>query len=145
MTSANVNRGVNNLQASVAITKLKQQISNLQNQIAAQQAIYVKSQAHNMSAMNITNNDYMRNPHDPMNTLQSTFNEMTMKADQQPTYQGTTSSQSRLNQWKLPSLDKDGVGGTLGDNTDFSRAPGTTKSTAHSAMGSLGLQNDGYE
>lgn len=67
---------------------------------------------------------------------------------------GTTSQQSRLNQWKLPSLDKDGSGcgggGVIsgGDNTDFSRAPGTTaKSTmsiSNSAMGSLGgLQGDG--
>lgn len=64
--------------------------------------------------------------------------------EQQGGFQGASSQQSRLNQWKLPALDKDGVG----DNTDFSRAPGTTAkstmSTSNSAMGSLGLQGDGY-
>lgn len=39
-----MSRGANNLQVSVTITKLKQQIGNLQNQIAAQQALYVKQQ-----------------------------------------------------------------------------------------------------
>lgn len=32
--------------------------------------------------------------------------------------------QSRLNQWKLPSLDKDGEG------SEFSRAPGTTSKSS---------------
>ena len=63
--------------------------------------------------------------------------------DQQSGFQGGTSQQSRLTQWKLPALDKDG----LGDNTDFSRAPGTTAkstmSTANATMGSLGLSNEG--
>ncbi|XP_052864148.1 protein Gawky-like [Anopheles cruzii] len=58
----------------------------------------------------------------------------------------STSQQSRLNQWKLPSLDKEP--GTAGkdDLTDFSRAPGpTAKSTsaASTNLSSLGLVQDG--
>lgn len=59
MTTSNINRGVNNLQMSVTITKLKQQIGNLQNQIAAQQALYVKQQQtgtnQNVSNGNVNN------------------------------------------------------------------------------------------
>lgn len=55
---------------------------------------------------------------------------------------GQQQPQSRLNQWKLPSLDK-GDGDAGGGGTDFSRAPGTTAkstmSTANASMGSLGL------
>lgn len=99
-----MNRGMNNIHMSLAITKLKQQIANLQNQIAAQQALYVKQQAgggatgaggnHNIggngnvgigAGIGITNagvgptaNDYLRNQHDPINTLQGTFSDMSM-------------------------------------------------------------------
>lgn len=58
---------------------------------------------------------------------------------------GVTSQQSRLNQWKLPSLDKDSGTGGANDLTDFSRAPGTTAkstlSTTSANIGSLGLQD----
>lgn len=59
-------------------------------------------------------------------------------------FQTPTTPQSRLNQWKLPTVDalKDGS-----EVTDFSRAPGTTAkstmSTSNSTIGSLGLQGDG--
>lgn len=107
--------GVNSLQLSVTITKLKQQITNLQNQIAAQQAVYIKQQ----QASNIgggggsggvggvgggignhglgggggggvsgmgggiggASADYLRaasNQHDPINSLQGPFADMTM-------------------------------------------------------------------
>lgn len=60
----------------------------------------------------------------------------------------STSQQSRLNQWKLPSIDKDNSAGGNDGSTDFSRAPGTTAkstmSTSNSSMGSLGLQSDGF-
>lgn len=111
---------MNNIHMSLAITKLKQQIANLQNQIAAQQALYVKQQAggggagsgggvgggggggggagggnHNLgggnanvgigAAIGISNagvgptaNDYLRGQHDPINTLQGTFSDMSM-------------------------------------------------------------------
>lgn len=41
---ANLNRGINNIHMTLNISKLKQQISNLQNQIAQQQAAYVNKQ-----------------------------------------------------------------------------------------------------
>lgn len=102
MITANVNRGMNNIHNSLTITKLKQQIANLQNQIAAQQALYVKQQAgggggggnHNIggngnvgigAGIGISNagvgptaNDYLRGQHDPINTLQGTFSDMSM-------------------------------------------------------------------
>lgn len=94
---------MNNIHMTLAVSKLKQQISNLQNQIAAQQALYVKQQAagnHNIggngnvglaAGIDISNigtvtnagvgptaNDYLRGQHDPINSLQGSFNEMTM-------------------------------------------------------------------
>lgn len=44
-------------------------------------------------------------------------------------YGGGGNQQSRLNQWKLPSLDKDS------DGSEFSRAPGTAKSATSPLMG----------
>ncbi|XP_071444399.1 protein Gawky isoform X1 [Hetaerina americana] len=123
------------LHISVQITKAKQQITNLQNQIAAQQAIYVKQQQqqqHHMAATQgggagpHSGGDYFKPPmHDPMATLQGNFGELAIKDPQvQASYQN---QQSRLNQWKLPSLDKEG---DVGAGSEFSRAPGTTsKST----------------
>lgn len=80
MTTANMNRsGVNSLQVSVTITKLKQQIANLQNQIAAQQAVYVKQQQSSSHGMGGgSTNDYLRGQHDAINSLQGTFTEMSM-------------------------------------------------------------------
>ncbi|XP_059609723.1 protein Gawky isoform X2 [Phlebotomus argentipes] len=129
--------GMNGLQHSVAVTKLKQQISNLQNQITAQQAIYVKQQ---QSSHANAGDFVLRTPHDPIVSLQGNFSEITLNKDPQP-YQATMTQQSRLNQWKLGALEKES------DATDFSRAPGTTSkptmSTASSTMSSLGLQGDG--
>lgn len=39
-----MNRGINHMQNSMNATKLKQEISNLQSQIAQQQAAYVNKQ-----------------------------------------------------------------------------------------------------
>uniref|UniRef100_A0A182JUH2 UBA domain-containing protein n=1 Tax=Anopheles christyi TaxID=43041 RepID=A0A182JUH2_9DIPT len=62
---------------------------------------------------------------------------------------GSTSQQSRLNQWKLPSLEKDSTAGK-DDLTDFSRAPGPsasksalTTTTTSTNISSLGLVQDG--
>ncbi|KAG8224851.1 hypothetical protein J437_LFUL005454 [Ladona fulva] len=120
------------LQISVQITKTKQQITNLQNQIAAQQAIYVKQQQqqqHHLAATQgagpQSGGDYFKPPmHDPMAALHGNFGELTIN---DPKVQATYQNQSRLNQWKLPSLDKEG---DVGAGNEFSRAPGTTsKST----------------
>lgn len=51
-------------------------------------------------------------------------------------YSSSSNQQSRLNQWKLPSLDKDVEG------SEFSRAPGTAKSTTSPQLNQLGLQPD---
>ncbi|XP_055689927.1 protein Gawky isoform X3 [Lutzomyia longipalpis] len=136
LTQSNMSRGgINGLQHSVTVTKLKQQISNLQNQISAQQAIYVKQQQSSHSG------DFVLRPqHDPIASLQGNFSEIALNKQEQPPYQGSSTQQSRLNQWKLGALEKDG------ETTDFSRAPGTTSkptlSTTSSAIGSLGLQGD---
>ncbi|KAH8309909.1 hypothetical protein KR059_003557 [Drosophila kikkawai] len=150
----------NPMAVNVAISKYKQQIQNLQNQINAQQAVYVKQQQlqqqnmqpnsqqqqqqqqHPSAHLNTSNNDYLRN-HDAINNLQSNFTELNINKPSGG-YQGASNQQSRLNQWKLPVLDKDII--INPDSSDFSRAPGATKQnlTSNSSnVSSLGLQNDG--
>ncbi|XP_062546140.1 protein Gawky-like isoform X1 [Armigeres subalbatus] len=178
--------GVSTVQLTMQINKHKAQISQLQQQIAAQQAIYVKQQQQPQqhqptgphqqpgtpSGMNagLGGADFLRQQ--DLVSLQSNFSDMALGKDPvTPTggfppsaaaavnsnagatvgagiatgAAGITSQQSRLNQWKLPSLDKESGAGGANDLTDFSRAPGTTGkstlSTASSAMGSLGLQD----
>lgn len=67
------------LQCSVLITKTKQQITNLQNQIAAQQAIYVKQQNHgNIGGQS----DLFKTAapvHDTINALPSNFADLGIK------------------------------------------------------------------
>ncbi|XP_015596287.1 trinucleotide repeat-containing gene 6C protein isoform X2 [Cephus cinctus] len=107
------------LQISVQITKTKQQITNLQNQIAVQQATYMKQQQQQQhpAAPSQASEYYKTSVHDPMSALQNSFSDLTMNKEPSVSQQ-----QSRLNQWKLPSLDKDGDIAT----NEFSRAPGTT-------------------
>lgn len=100
-----MNRGINNIPMlnTLNISKLKQQIATLQNQIAQQQAAYVNKQPggnHNLSGNgnvsigagigianigNVTSagvgpspNDYLRSQHDPINSLQGSFSDMSM-------------------------------------------------------------------
>ncbi|XP_058815313.1 protein Gawky-like [Topomyia yanbarensis] len=157
------------------IPKIKQQIAGLQNQIATQQAIYVKQQQqqqqhsghHSGNSSNIAHlgGNFHREQQNDLTTLQNSLSEMGLGKEQSGPYHhghggggsgsggggaggggnagGSTSQQSRLNQWKLPAMEKD-IGHDL---TDFSRAPGTTAkstlSTAGSAMTGLGgLQGD---
>lgn len=137
---------MNNLQLSVTITKYKQQITNLQNQINAQQALYVKQQqAVSVATSHVgsSSTEYLRGQHDAISALQSNFSEISLNKDQTGAFQGAPNQQSRLNQWKLPTLEKE----VPSDSTDFSRAPGPTakptQSTANANnMGTLGLQND---
>ncbi|EZA61318.1 trinucleotide repeat-containing gene 6C protein isoform X2 [Ooceraea biroi] len=105
------------LQINVQITKTKQQITNLQNQIAVQQATYMKQQQQHPAPPSQASEYYKSSVHDPMSALPNSFSELTMNKEPPVSQQ-----QSRLNQWKLPSLDKDG---DLVSN-EFSRAPGTT-------------------
>jgi len=111
------------LQMSVQITKTKQYIANLQNQIAAQQAIYVKQTQHQVPPQNP--DFFKQNMHDPMSALPTNFADLAIKDPQVVSEQSFQGQQSRLNQWKLPSLDKEGD--VLGN--EFSRAPGTTSKT----------------
>lgn len=70
---------------NVAIAKYKQQIQTLQNQINAQQAVYLKQQnlqqnsqqqqQHSTGHLNNSGNDYLRN-HDAIATLQGNFSEL---------------------------------------------------------------------
>lgn len=73
---------------NVAISKYKQQIQNLQNQINAQQSVYVKQQnipptsqqqqpqaQQHQTHLNSSANDYLRG-HDPINNLQNNFPEL---------------------------------------------------------------------
>lgn len=73
------------LQCSVLITKTKQQITNLQNQIAAQQAIYVKQQAHiGGGGGSATAADFFKtNMHDSINALQNNFGDLGISKDPQ--------------------------------------------------------------
>lgn len=119
--------GVNAVQISLAITKLKSQIGNLQNQITAQQSIYVKQQQQQNNANPgpggvHPGNDIFRTPGD-LSGLPGHFADMALKDNANPfPSSGSTSQQSRLNQWKLPSTssEKDI------DLADFPRAPGPT-------------------
>ncbi|EAT40859.1 AAEL007449-PA [Aedes aegypti] len=160
--------GVSTVQLTMQINKHKAQISQLQQQIAAQQAIYVKQQQQPQQqhqptgphqppvtpgGMNpgLGGADYLRQQ--DLVSLQSNFADMALGKDPVTSMNagiaagatGITSQQSRLNQWKLPSLEKESGAGGANDLTDFSRAPGTTGkstlSTASSNMSSLGLQD----
>ncbi|XP_055644891.1 protein Gawky-like [Toxorhynchites rutilus septentrionalis] len=131
---SNLNRSgggaVNPVQISLGINKLKTQIGHLQNQITAQQAIYVKQQQQQNNPNTMSGgggghpgNDLFRTPND-LSGLPTNFSDMSLKDNGNPfPSSGGTSQQSRLNQWKLPSssaVEKDS------DLTDFPRAPGPT-------------------
>lgn len=141
---SNLNRsgggGANAVQISLGINKLKSQIGNLQNQITAQQTIYVKQQQQQNNPNAVPGgghpaNDLFRTPND-LSGLPGTFSDMSLKDNGNPfPSTGSTSQQSRLNQWKLPATpvaDKDS------DLTDFPRAPGTSSKPA-----GLGVMDDG--
>lgn len=141
---------MNSMQIPLAIAKYKQQIANLQNQINAQQTMYVKQQQQQAAAaaaatshVGSANSEYLRGQHDAISALQSNFSEISL--NKTGAFQGAPNPQSRLNQWKLPVLEKEATS----DSTDFSRAPGpTVKSTlstatnANNNIGTLGLQGD---
>uniref|UniRef100_A0A6P7FND2 Protein Gawky n=1 Tax=Diabrotica virgifera virgifera TaxID=50390 RepID=A0A6P7FND2_DIAVI len=113
ITGTPINGKQNNayMQFSVLITKTKQSIANLQNQIAAQQATYVKQQQH-QSSMGAYDS-FKTNPmHDSINALQTNFGDLGINKEPQMNPQ-----QSRLTQWI--SKDKD-------DGGEFSRAPGSS-------------------
>ncbi|CAH0563591.1 unnamed protein product [Brassicogethes aeneus] len=124
----------NYLQCSVLITKTKQQITNLQNQIAAQQAMYVKQQHQPIGGPDLFK--AAAPMHDSLNAMQSNFADISLKeahlwggggrddrsmsltgGDDFLQNQQQQQQQSRLNQW----INKDKE-----DGNEFSRAPGSS-------------------
>ncbi|KAJ8951589.1 hypothetical protein NQ318_020466 [Aromia moschata] len=73
------------MQCSVLITKTKQQIQNLQNQIAAQQAVYVKQQQHQTSMGGAYDTFKTNAMHDSINALQTNFADLGINKDLQVT------------------------------------------------------------
>ena len=74
------------LQLSVQITKTKQQIANLQNQIAVQQATYMKQQQQQQQQQHPSTpsqpSDYYKpSIHDPMSALQNSFSDLAMNKE----------------------------------------------------------------
>lgn len=70
------------LQISVQITKTKQQITNLQNQIAVQQATYMKQQQQHPAPPSQAPEYYKSSTvHDPMSALQNSFSDLTMNKE----------------------------------------------------------------
>merc|ERR1719186_1200446 len=124
-TAAGGNRGSgpNNqalLTFSVQITKHKQQIANLQNQITAQQAVYLGNQQPQPTL----------GPGAPTDSPDLTIPLSTLNIDPPP----QQSSGSKLNQWKLNS-----------DNADdkFSKAPGSRQTSTSQPSPNLLLEPSG--
>lgn len=135
-------------QLHVQITQAKQRISNLQNQIAVNQAMYMK-QTQPPSAFpvgatvgsgNIPSSPVGGHPNSTLDfksgsdssPLSSDFRDLTSSLKQD-------SSQSRLKTtWKLPTFDnKDSDQLTPSNDSPFSRAPGSTVPKTSSAISVL--------
>ncbi|XP_065310268.1 protein Gawky isoform X6 [Dermacentor albipictus] len=134
----------NPLQVSVQLTQTKQRILNLQNQIAAQQALFLKQQLPpppqppQQAPPHVppppTGLGCPPTPQDFLGAgkpggaegLHSDFRDLNLKdaVSQQQQHQ-QQQQQSRLNQWKLPSsLDEENKAPQQNGGGDFSRAPG---------------------
>ncbi|KAG0713063.1 Protein Gawky [Chionoecetes opilio] len=126
----NKNSSTTLLQLNINITKTKQQIQNLQNQIAAQQALYVKQQQqqqHHQLHPHLsaaagppgTPQDFFNKPSLP-EQLYGSFNQLSVADNSAAAAAAAAVSVgtgSRLHQqWKLPSPET--------DESDFIRAPG---------------------
>lgn len=151
------NGGVNNNILKMTIQNQKQQISALQTQISQQQALYIKSQGGGGGGSALGSAEFIRqnsasmgggggmgnHNNDPIASLENNLSNLGLKQDASPYTSNTTSQQSRLNQWKLPSaIDNKAT------DPDFSRAPGTTSSkqslppTTPTSISSIGIHND---
>ncbi|TRY68302.1 hypothetical protein TCAL_06828 [Tigriopus californicus] len=137
------------MNVTVNITKTKQHISNLQNQISAQQANYLKGhvslnptsplahpQAQQQHLSSASGPGGPLSGSDP-NTMQDMFHSLNLQnnLDNNPGNQGSANGGSRLAQWKLP---KEPLGGS------FPKAPGpvNAKSGAPSGIGTSFLLED---
>ncbi|XP_077526607.1 trinucleotide repeat containing adaptor protein gawky isoform X2 [Haemaphysalis longicornis] len=124
------------LQLNVQLTQTKQRILNLQNQIAAQQALFLKQQLPPPPPQQQPPPPHAQPPPQPVppqdflvggkpggDGLHSDFRDLSLKEAVSQQQQ----QQSRLNQWKLPSsLDDEGKAppSQQQNGGDFSRAPG---------------------
>ncbi|XP_064478537.1 protein Gawky-like isoform X3 [Ornithodoros turicata] len=141
------------LQLNVQLTQTKQRIVNLQNQIAAQQALFLKQQVQpppqppsNMEQPPPPPFLATKPPNDPSG-LHTDFRDLSLKDN--------SASQSRLNQWKLPtavapppSFEEEPKNSQPQQNGEFSRAPGPASKAGPNGGGSSGLHpllghNDG--
>lgn len=128
----------------VQITKTKQTISNLQNQINLTQSMFLKQQQSQQSSLNAltSNSNSSSTVTSPVNSSSSSqafsmdvlksqmTQEVTSSTHQLPEF-GNLSlkdppNQSRLKTWKLPTYDKTDV-----DSDLFSRAPGSSAKSTH--------------
>ncbi|XP_054718989.1 LOW QUALITY PROTEIN: protein Gawky-like [Uloborus diversus] len=132
------------LQLSVQVAQTKQRINNLQNQICANQALYLKQipqqplpQHHNTQP----SLDIFKPNVEAMSGLHHEFRYLSIIDVPHQNHQ------SRLNQWKLSSSEKDENSmvppgdlnqGSVGGNSDFSRAPGTMNSKVTSSTPNSG-------
>ncbi|XP_076331671.1 protein Gawky-like isoform X2 [Tachypleus tridentatus] len=141
-------KGNSSMQMNLHITQIKQRILNLQNQIASQQAIFLKQQqlSHqaNISSPQLSSNELFKPSFDPVSTLNPDLRDLSLKDS--PFGQ----SQSRLPHWKNSFLEKEDVGtnpgakcgGSTNGLEDFSRAPGTVaKPMAPTAISSFNLSS----
>ncbi|XP_042898538.1 protein Gawky [Parasteatoda tepidariorum] len=141
-TSHGSKQGNNNaavLQINVHIAQTKSRIATLQNQICVHQAQFMKQQLAqqqpNLTPHHGTQSsmDIFKPNVDPMSGLQADFRDISIKDMSHQNHQ------SRLNQWKLSSLEKDEnqMIDPLGNSGDFSRAPGPITSKQGTNSGSL--------
>ena len=101
------------MNVTVNITKTKQHIQNLQNQISAQQANYLKAiPPHSVSHPQASHQGSAQESGLGSNTVQEMFNSLNLMGGNDAS---VTSNGSRLAQWKLPK--------------DFSKAPGAVSSS----------------
>ncbi|XP_035226493.1 protein Gawky-like isoform X2 [Stegodyphus dumicola] len=125
-----------NLQLNVQIAQTKQRINNLQNQICANQALFLKQQIPQQQPPVQQQQHHGSQPtidlfKPNVEAMHNEFQNLTLKDTPHQNHQ------SRLNQWKLSSLEKDEnqmcppgdmTQGNLGGVGDFSRAPGPLNS-----------------
>ncbi|XP_076337193.1 protein Gawky-like isoform X3 [Tachypleus tridentatus] len=139
-------KGNPSLQLNVHIAQTKQRILNLQNQITAKQALFLKQQQflHQpvISSSQPSSSDLFKPSLDPMSTINPDLRDLSLKDT--PLGQ----SQSHLPHWKN-FVEKDDIGNNPGANCggssngfgDFSRAPGSMAkpTSSSSALSSSSL------
>ncbi|XP_037093780.1 protein Gawky-like [Pollicipes pollicipes] len=116
------------------IMRVKSNISNIQSQIASQQALMLKQQQLQLGAgAGGGPLLYKQGPsHGDLHGLPTNLGELSLREGGGPGGGGGHMPQSRLSQWKLPTSDK-----LLRGDEEFSRAPGSSSKTGGSPPMSL--------